>query len=85
MATFVSKQSLKLKKKFTASIPLMVHQDRKILVVTSGSKTGNRFSAVVSGKGTDQLFPVSKLQSSTDEEIASAVNETLESWGLQRR
>lgn len=71
-----------LKVKFSASVPLTVHWDGKILEDISGSETVDRLPIILSGKGIDQLLGVPKLQVGTGEAIASAVHETLEAWGI---
>lgn len=76
------KRALDLKNEFTVDVPLTVHWDGKIIEDIVGNETVDRLPILVSGKGIDQLLSVPKLESGTGEAIATAVFETVESWGI---
>lgn len=48
----------------------------------SGHEIVDRLPILVSGKGTDQLLAVPKLQGAKEETMASAIFEIILSWGL---
>lgn len=76
------KRAQDLKNEFSVDVPLTVHWDGKIIEDIVGNETVDRLPILVSGKGIDQLLAVPKLASGTGEAIATAVFESLESWGI---
>ena len=77
--------ALNLKEEFRPHVPLTVHWDGKILEDITGRETVDRLPILVSGEGVDQLLNVPKLDSGTGLSTASAVYETVESWGISNR
>lgn len=71
-----------IKKDFNTDVPLTVHWDGKMLEDITGQEVVDRLPVLISGKGVDQLLCIPKLQSGEGEKIASAVYESLVSWGL---
>lgn len=79
-----TRQSLaeNLKKEFSPDVPLTVHWDGKMLEDISGHTVVDRLPILVSGENVDQLLSVPKLESGSGELTATAVYDTVLSWGL---
>lgn len=71
-----------LKKDFSPNVPLTVHWDGKMLEDISGQEVVDRVPILVSGQGVDQLLGVPKIESGSGESTATAVYETVSSWGI---
>ncbi|XP_063547373.1 uncharacterized protein LOC134754858 [Cydia strobilella] len=71
-----------LKKEFKPDLPLTIHWDGKLIEDITGHETVDRLPILVSGHGVDQLLAVPKLERGTGEACASAVHETVQTWGL---
>lgn len=61
---------------------VVVHWDGKILPEWSGKDNVDRLPVIVNNNGSEQLLGVPKLTGGTGEEVATAVFEKLNEWGL---
>lgn len=71
-----------MKTNFSPNVPLTVHWDGKMLEDISGQEVVDRLPILVSGQSVDQLLGVPKIESGSGELTATAVYETVSSWGI---
>lgn len=71
-----------LKTNFSPNVPLTVHWDGKLLEDISGQEVVDRLPILVSGQSVDQLLGDPKIESGSGELTATAVYETVSSWGI---
>lgn len=74
--------SIKENYKIQSSEPCIVHFDGKMLPDLTGKEKVDRQPVIVSNKNGDQLLGIPSIPNGKGEEIAAAVYNSLESWGL---
>lgn len=74
-----------IKESFECDIPLTVHWDGKLIPDLTDDAKVERLPIIVSGGGKSKLLAAPKLESGTGENIATAVVEALEDWGIKDR
>ena len=74
-----------IKLSFEPNVPLTVHWDGKFILNLLNDVDAERLPIIVSGGGKSKLLAVPKLESGTGENIAKAVIEALDDWGLRNR
>lgn len=79
------KMTEKIKEKFSADVPLVVHWDGKLLKDITGNDHVDRLPVIVTGEGISKLLNVAKLSSGTGEAQAKAVCDSLREWDLEQR
>ena len=72
----------KIRSEFTASIPLTLHWDGKLIEELTSHEHVDRLPVLVSGAAVEQLLGVPKLPLGTGEAQASAVMQCLVDWSL---
>ena len=72
-----------LRSEFSATVPLTVHWDGKLMEDLTSHQHVDRLPVLISGAGVEQLLGVPKLSSGTGEAQASAVVQCWEVWGIQ--
>ena len=75
----------KLKTEFSASVPLTVHWDGKLMEDLTSKEHVDRLPVLISGAETEQLLGVPKLLSGTGEAQAAAVVDCLKKWDVADR
>ena len=74
-----------IKLSFEPNLPLTVHWDGKFIPDLLNDVDVERLPIIVSGGGKSKLLAVPKLEFGTGENIAKAVIEALDDWGLRNR
>ena len=74
--------SRNLRSEFSASVPLTVHWDGKLMEDLTSKEHVDRLPVLISGVGVEQLLGVPKLSSGTGEAQAAAVISCLEKWDI---
>lgn len=84
---FRMKIAEEIKESFKPSVPLAVHWDGKLVpdFKDPRHKRVERLPILVSGEDVGKLLAVPRLPAGTGDEIAKAVVDTLEDWGVKER